>query len=113
MLEKERRIGKNFFRDIFRSGKSFSAASLSLKTAPAPSGKSRFAFVVSGKVSKKSVERNKLKRRARTIIAKNVNSIQEGYSFVFIFLKKSLGLTFKELEKEILSVLDKARAIKK
>lgn len=45
---------------------------------------SRFAFIVSNKVSKSAVKRNKIKRQMREAIRAKVPSIKNGYDIVFI-----------------------------
>ncbi|MCL5432500.1 MAG: ribonuclease P protein component [Patescibacteria group bacterium] len=58
----------------------------------------RFAFVVSKRVDKKAVVRNKIKRILRECVQKNIDDLNTGYDI--LFLAKS-GL--KEKEPEIIS----------
>ena len=72
----------------------------------------RFSFVVSKKISKKAVERNKFRRIGYNTIQKNISSIKEGF-LVAVFIKKSATkISKKELEKEIIFLLKKANLLK-
>ncbi len=101
MLPKKHRINKKTFEEILKKGKNFSSDCLYIKMLPIPEKHSIFAFVVSSKVARKAVDRNKIKRRARHIIKKMLPKIEKGLG-VIIFLKKGAEkMTFSELEKEI------------
>lgn len=58
------RLGSAAFKE-FRPARRFSGTFFSLAVAPSRDGKTRFACVVSKKVSPKAVVRNTVKRRAR------------------------------------------------
>ncbi len=73
---------------------------------------SRFAIVVSLKVSKKAVERNKLKRQIREIIRlKIIPIIKPGYDCVILTKKETLNFSYKELESVMLKLLKKSGLI--
>ena len=101
MLAKKHRIDRKLFEEVAKKGKSFSSPYLSLKTAPTAENQSRFAFVVSSKVAKKAVDRNKIKRRARNIVQKLLVKIKKQINAIIFFKKGAEKLTFSELEKEI------------
>lgn len=101
MLPKKHRINRKLFEEVVKKGKSFFSPYLSLKIAPTIENQSRFAFVVSSKVSKKAVERNKIKRRARSIVQKNLSKIKKQINAIIFFKKGAEKMTFQELEKEI------------
>ena len=61
----------------------------------------RFAFVVSSKISKKAVLRNKIKRWLREIIGKKFLKTKTGFDFLIIAKPEIIGKKFKEIEKEI------------
>lgn len=96
---------------MFRKGKIFSSPFFSAKVLPIFSGKTKFLFIVSLKVSKKSTERNKIKRRARAIVSKNIPAIREGYAVFIFFKKEALRLSFENLEKEIFFLLSQAKVV--
>ncbi|MCX6731554.1 MAG: ribonuclease P protein component [Candidatus Parcubacteria bacterium] len=101
MLAKKNRINKKLFEEIFKRGKIFSSPNLSLKIAPTTEKQSRFTFVVSSKVAKRAVDRNKIKRRARNIVRKFLPEIKKQINAIIFFRKGAGKMTFSELEKEI------------
>jgi len=111
MLAKKHRINKKIFEEIFRKGKIFSTEYLYVKTLPVSEKHSIFAFVVSSKVVKKAVERNKIKRRARHIVKKILPRVKNGLGIIIFFKKKIGGMTFADIEKEIMAVFKKAKIL--
>ena len=61
-------------------------------------------FTVSKKVSKSSVERNKLKRRLREIYRRNKSKLPANISVIIRALPKAAGADFNEIKKEIFSL---------
>lgn len=113
MLSKEHKIiRKKDFEGIFRRGIGFREGFLTLRVKQNSSQFSRFAFVVSRKVSKKATVRNKIRRRLRGLIKIQINKITKGVDCVFIALpgleKKNSG----ELKNILSSLLGKAGLIK-
>lgn len=101
MLARKHRINKKLFEEILKKGKIFSSDYLYIKTLPISEKHSAFTFVVSSKVAKRAVERNKLKRRARHIVKKILPKIEKGLGVIIFFKKGVEKMTFSELEKEI------------
>lgn len=66
--------------------------------------KNSFKIIVSLKVSKKAVTRNKIKRRIREIL-RDAN-LNQGYEIVVITNKNILDKSFQEIKKCVLSQLD-------
>src|SRR3989344_723485 len=64
-------------------------------------GRRRFGFVVSKKISTKAALRNKVKRRLRDAVAKNVPQIKKGGDVVIIALPGIEKKGFFEIEKEV------------
>ena len=71
MLPKKNRLkNKKDFERVFKQGKGFKEDFLFFKITKNNLKENRFGFIVSLKVSKKAVLRNKVKRRLREIIKK-------------------------------------------
>lgn len=85
-------------------GKSFNFKYLSDKGK-----RQKIVFVVSSKVSRTAVGRNKLKRRGRYIINKHKDSLPSGIVGAFIANQNSSKLNFVEMENEILEILRKIK----
>jgi len=67
------------------------------------------SFVVSKKISKKATKRNLLKRRGYSAIKKVKSKIIPNFICVFYFKNKPIELNYSELEKEISTLLKKAK----
>lgn len=107
MLAKQNRLTKKKdFERIYRKGKTIKNDFLVLKTAPNNLGVNRFVFVVSQKISKKAVIRNKIKRRLRELTRLNINKMGNGRDFIFVTLPGIEKKEFRQL-KEIFKNLIK------
>jgi len=85
MLAEENRLKKKKdFEKVFKQGKSFRSEFLSAREAKNGLDASRFGFAVSLKVSKKAVARNKIRRRMREIVKKNISSFKKGRDIILI-----------------------------
>ena len=103
MLAKINRIKKKKdFDEIFKKGKIFRSDSLIFKFKKNNLKESRFGFVVSLKVSKSAVVRNKIRRRMSEIIRQNMDGIKNGTDLVIIALPGFEKKDFIET-KEIIS----------
>ena len=92
------------FDKIFKKGKNFKNSFLILKVLQNNLKENRFGFIISKKVSKKAVLRNKIKRRLRDIIHQNTKNIKKGIDVVLIVLPGLEEKNFLET-KEILNIL--------
>lgn len=67
----------------------------------------KFAVIISSRVSKKAVERNRIKRQLFEAIRKTLLD-QEGW-FLFLAKKSSLGKSTQDFEKELLFFKEKLK----
>ena len=66
----------------------------------------RFGISVPTKTGKANI-RNKIKRRVKNILDKNKNSVHSSYDYVIIIRKRLLELSFSEIEKELITLIEK------
>ena len=59
----------------------------------------KVAVIVSKKISKKAVERNKIRRKMYLMIGKNMNIFPEGARILFLVKKNILNKSEAEMEK--------------
>ncbi len=113
MLPAKHRLTKQKdFERLFADGRGYYTKFLGIKKTANNLEISRFGVIVSNKISKKAVVRNKLKRQIRAIIRKHLNNILSGYDWAVVCLPPVLNLSFEELEKEVLFVLKKLKGLK-
>jgi len=113
MLAAENRLTKE--REIvavLKGGKTFFSDNFILKTQEKKQKVSRGTFIISKKVAKKAVLRNKLKRRLREIIRKKIANFTKNIDFIIIVKKTTdPALSFKVITTEIDNLLKKAKLI--
>lgn len=91
MLNKQNRLKKKKeIENVFKGGRSFYSKDLGIRFKKNNLEDSRFCLVVSAKVSKKAVIRNKIKRRARYILRGDLEKIKKGFDIVVVINKQAL-----------------------
>jgi ribonuclease P protein component len=110
MLPKTNRIKKKKdFEIIFKKAQSFRNSLFILKVIENSLGINRVGFVVSSKVSKKAVVRNKVRRRLAQIMKTKINDIKAGVDLVFIALAGIEKKDFSEVKDAVNSILIKTK----
>lgn len=61
----------------------------------------RYGFVVSKKVDKRAVVRNRLRRQFRSLLEKKNLQLPQGYDFLFSLKKQIAGIDRLQMEKEL------------
>lgn len=69
----------------------------------------RFGIVVSTKISKKAVDRNKVRRLIRLFILKNLTSISKGHDVAILTKSSILNKVESEVHSDLTRVFDKAK----
>jgi len=96
------------FKQLAGKGKPFYSALITIKVLKNNRPQSRFGIIVSTKVSKKAVVRNRLKRRLSEVIRLNLSEIKSGFD-VIIMVKQALAeKKYQEIESELLQLFKKA-----
>jgi len=113
MLKKENRLNKDKEFDIvFKKGKSVYNSILGVKALKNNLKHSRIGIVVSTKVSKKAVSRNKIKRNIREVFKQELDNIEEGYDILFLALPSIMNPKTADIEQSIKESLKKLRLYK-
>jgi len=68
--------------------------------------KPRFGFIVSKKIDKRAVKRNRLKRLFKTAVAKNLDKFKN-IDYLFLVKKSALGKSLNKIENEIKKIVEK------
>jgi len=99
------------FQTIFKKAKSFRNNIFIFKTMKNGLEISRFAFVVSQKVSKKATIRNKVRRRLAESVRAEMKSVKKGTDSLFIALPGVEKKEFAEIKKTVNDALIKSGLI--
>ncbi len=109
MLQDKSRLRRDKdFKRIFKHGKSVFDSACGAKFEKNGKELSRFAVVVSTKVHKSAVKRNKIRRQYQEIIRLNLENLKIGYDVVLLTSKPALDLNYHEKETRLLKVFKKA-----
>ena len=83
------------------------APSTSSGQAPVVAGEIRFGIVVSKKISKKAVERNRIRRKIYKEVGEILPQIKKGLKVVFLVKKAMLQAGDEEIKREVKKSLEK------
>ncbi|MFA6255253.1 MAG: ribonuclease P protein component [Patescibacteria group bacterium] len=99
------------FKKINRLGRPFFSPGFRVKFLANNLKSSRFAIVISTKVSKKATQRNRTRRQLQEIIRLNQTKVKPGYDIVISVQPQVLGKSYQELEAKIFAALNKSKLL--
>jgi len=106
MLSKKFRLVKDKdFKKIFKIGKFLRTKIFNIKVLANELDINRYGIIISAKISKKAVERNRLKRQFREVIKDFDNKLITGHDFVIIVSPLALGQEYKFIKSEFEKIL--------
>ena len=113
MLPKINRIAKKpEITAIFKNGRLFKNRNLNLRVLKNNLNLCRFIFIVSNKVAKKAVRRNKIKRWLREIVYKTLDKFNAGYDIMLVARPSIINQDFKDLNEELLASFSKMKILR-
>lgn len=110
MLNKKYRFhSRGGVKFVYRHGKTLRRPDLSLVFCDNDRGKTRFAVVVSKKIDKTAVGRNRIRRRLYEAIRLDFDKFKKPRDYIFVVYSKNfLTLPFPELQKLLRSLLEES-----
>lgn len=111
---KHRFHGHNSLRYVYKNGRPVRSAHMTLRATKNPKRKhSRFAVVVSKKVMKSAVGRNRIRRRLYEILRRNLDHISPAHDVVLLVSHPDIRtVPAVELEELVVSQLTQAKIYK-
>lgn len=100
MLPKKARVPKGLFPRR-AEGRLLNGDFFSLKIAPSPRKDNLFSFVVSAKVARTAVGRNRLRRRGYAAVAAFSGRFKPSHLFVFFAKAAAASASFNDLSRDI------------
>ncbi|MDY6782723.1 MAG: ribonuclease P protein component [Cyanobacteriota bacterium] len=119
-LPKINRLHRRDFRAVYRRGLSRHSSHLKLKAIPAPSpnetdraplAPTQFGISLGRKVSKKAVERNRLKRQLRAAIRQLLPSLAPGWKTIIVVKPEARKCKYEHFLRELKELLLQAEAV--
>ena len=111
MLSKKYRFhSRGGVKYVYKYGKTVRTAKMSLVFVKNIKGFTRIAVVVSKKVEKTAVGRNRLRRRIYEVLRLNLDSIPKKTDYIFVVYSKDvLKMSFRELEENIGRLVEESK----
>src|SRR3989344_6565158 len=106
---KSRLSKKRDFDTVFKEGKTIKGSFLFIKVVRNNHEISRFGFIVSSKVSKKAVTRNKIRRELSDFIRLNMDRIGGSYDIIVVI--KSGSIEASQLRQDLEKTMITAKII--
>ncbi|MFH1522686.1 MAG: ribonuclease P protein component [Patescibacteria group bacterium] len=113
MLKKINCLNKDKeFDNVFKNGRVSYDKILGVRAASSKIKNCRFGIIVSNKISKKAVERNKIKRRLRDIAGKELEKLKGGFDVIMIALPTISEGEYQEMKLSVIGHFKKLRLYK-
>lgn len=98
---------KKDIEKVFKKGQIYFSSFFNIKFLNNNLTYSRFCIIVSAKISRKSVVRNKLKRRLRAIIYKNLANFSKNYDIIILTKPAAVVAEYKQLDQNLINLFKK------
>ena len=108
MLKRVNRLKKRYqFNYVYKSGEHFSSEHLVLYVSSSKTKSIKVGFAVTKKIGH-AVVRNKIRRRLREIVQKQLPSLKQNYNIIVVAKDNVSEAGFEKLTQEIVKLLKKA-----
>ncbi len=112
MLSRKYKLKRdNDFKKVFKQGRYYQENFIKLKILENNLKINRFAFVIGLKISKKAVERNKIRRQLDVISQQEFDRIKPGFDIVVLPNSEILGKDYQVIKKTLINLFKKAKIL--
>ncbi len=95
---------------VYRHGKTVRSQQMSLVFAPNTKGLTRIAVVVSKKVERSAVRRNRIRRRVYEALRKNFDLVPSKTDYIFVvYSRELLKMPFGEIESALGKLVEESK----
>lgn len=109
---KNRLLSKQDFEKIKRKGQKFQGRFFGFLVFQTHLGFSRFGFIISKKISKKAIQRNRTKRLLRETVRTLLPVLRPGFDILILGKKDLMEKSLAEIQSEMQWLLGKSGVIK-
>ena len=113
MLKKQQRISlKKDFDAVFKKGRSRYGRLMGIRVKSASGESNRYGIIVSAKVSKKAVKRNRIKRQLKNVCRLNDHALAPSHDLVIVALPAIIHSSYRQIQQEYLYLLKQLRLLR-
>lgn len=114
MLAKKYKLrGSKDFERVQKTGKVYQSSNFGIaRVSRNDNDPSRFAFIISTKIAKEAVDRNRIKRAMSEAVRLNTINLNSGYDVVFLAKTSIVRISTPEIMKEVQSALKETDLMK-
>ncbi len=98
-------------KTLFARGRSVFGSLVGMKMCPNGLPVSRFAVVVGVKTAKSAVDRNRIKRRVRSIVQTHISRVKGGFDVCLLPRKEALTAKHKDVEASLMASFKKGKLL--
>ncbi len=102
---------RDAFKQLYQQGQRRTGSLCVITWLPIPEPTTQVAIVVSKKVSRRAVDRNRVRRQIRAALLQLWPSVKPGFWILINVRSQALGRTGAELAQELLRLLSKAKLL--
>ncbi|MBU2472620.1 ribonuclease P protein component [Patescibacteria group bacterium] len=112
MLPRKYKLKKdNDFKKVFNKGKYYQKDFIKIKFLKNDLEINRFGLIIGLKISKKAVQRNKIKRQLEEIIQSELEQIRKGIDIIILVQPEIIEKEYQEIKEVLIGLFKKAKII--
>ena len=112
MLSRKYKLKKdNDFKKVFNKGKYYQKDFIKIKFLKNDLEINRFGLVIGLKISKKAVQRNKIKRQLEEVIQSELEQMKKGIDIVILVQPEIIEKEYQEIKEVLIELFKKSKII--
>ncbi len=112
MLSRKYKLKKdNDFKKVFNKGKYYQKDFIKIKFLENDLEINRFGLVIGLKISKKAVQRNKIKRQLEEVIQSELEQMKKGIDIIILVQPEIIEKEYQEIKETLIELFKKSKII--